>query len=591
MKKISVVFLFLFYCISNIFSQTENRGVKPLDDKQSFSGSTKLIVVGVSKYQNVQSLKYAHTDAQAFYNYMTSKEGGNIDEINTRLLLNEKATAANIFTTLNWLIDETKEGENIIFYFAGHGDLENKTMFQNGFLLANDAPTAAYMAGGTIGVTYLQQYLTTLVSKNKARVILITDACHSGKLAGGLEGVANTATALQGNWENTIKILSSQPGELSQEGTQWNGGGGVFTYYLVKGLMGFADRNHDNKITVNEINIYLNDHIPAETNFTQNPSVIGNSSTVIAKIDSIAFAKIANKEKDIKLSNTSVAMRGNEDDIKTKMDTATYNTYLKFKYCIDANYLSGNHPGYGNAVDLYNKLKDSKKAEIIILSAKRSLIAALQNPAQILVNRIITGKGPSADTIPFDEVYFGIETAFFLADSTEINFNNIKARYLFIKASAALSNPNKEEVIKLLNEVIKVDPDFAPAIYMLGEIMLRKNRNEEALKYFQKAIELCPKWSFANNSIAQCYAELKQYDKAIEHYLKNINQEPENYNLYYNLSYTYSLNKNKVDALKYLEISLQKGFNNFDHLEKDTDLDFIRNTKEFKDMIIKYQKK
>ena len=591
MKKISVVFLFLFYCISNIFSQTENRGVKPLDDKQSFSGSTKLIVVGVSKYQNVQSLKYAHTDAQAFYNYMTSKEGGNIDEINTRLLLNEKATAANIFATLNWLIDETKEGENIIFYFAGHGDLENKTMFQNGFLLANDAPTAAYMAGGTIGVTYLQQYLTTLVSKNKARVILITDACHSGKLAGGLEGVANTATALQGNWENTIKILSSQPGELSQEGTQWNGGGGVFTYYLVKGLMGFADRNHDNKITVNEINIYLNDHIPAETNFTQNPSVIGNSSTVIAKIDSIAFAKIANKEKDIKLSNTSVAMRGNEDDIKTRMDTATYNTYLKFKYCIDANYLSGNHPGYGNAVDLYNKLKDSKKAEIIILSAKRSLIAALQNPAQILVNRIITGKGPSADTIPFDEVYFGIETAFFLADSTEINFNNIKARYLFIKASAALSNPNKEEVIKLLNEVIKVDPDFAPAIYMLGEIMLRKNRNEEALKYFQKAIELCPKWSFANNSIAQCYAELKQYDKAIEHYLKNINQEPENYNLYYNLSYTYSLNKNKVDALKYLEISLQKGFNNFDHLEKDTDLDFIRNTKEFKDMIIKYQKK
>jgi len=88
-------------------------------------------------------------------------------------------------------------------------------------LLAVDAPAASYMSGGTIGIGYLQDYLETLVQQNKAKVLLVTDACRSGKLAGGMEGAKQTTTALQAQWASIIKILSSQSGELSYESQKW----------------------------------------------------------------------------------------------------------------------------------------------------------------------------------------------------------------------------------------------------------------------------------------------------------------------------------------------------------------------------------
>jgi len=74
---------------------------------------------------------------------------------------------------------------------------------------------------GAIGVGYVQDYLATLATTNKAKVIMISDACRSGKLTGGIEGLKNTTAALAEQWENVTKILSSQAGELSMESTKW----------------------------------------------------------------------------------------------------------------------------------------------------------------------------------------------------------------------------------------------------------------------------------------------------------------------------------------------------------------------------------
>jgi len=64
----------------------------------------------------------------------------------------------------------------------------------------------------------------------------------------------------------------------------------------------------------------------------------------------------------------------------------------------------------------------------------------------------------------------------------------------------------------------------------------------------------------------------------------------ENPYLYYSLACFYSLNKNKEKALENLEKSFEKGFDNFEHLKQDKQLDFIRNDDRFKEIIKKYQK-
>ena len=57
---------------------------------------------------------------------------------------------------------------------------------------------------------------------------------------------------------------------------------------------------------------------------------------------------------------------------------------------------------------------------------------------------------------------------------------------------------------------------------------------------------------------------------------------------YYNTACLASLDKKTKEALENLEISFQKGYKDYDHLQKDTDLDNIRNTDEYKQLLKKY---
>jgi len=56
-------------------------------------------------------------------------------------------------------------------------------------------------------------------------------------------------------------------------------------------------------------------------------------------------------------------------------------------------------------------------------------------------------------------------------------------------------------------------------------------------------------------------------------------------NLFYNLACAYSRTRNKKKALDSLRQAIKKGFNNREYLKLDKDLDFIRNEKEFKEII------
>jgi dienelactone hydrolase len=59
----------------------------------------------------------------------------------------------------------------------------------------------------------------------------------------------------------------------------------------------------------------------------------------------------------------------------------------------------------------------------------------------------------------------------------------------------------------------------------------------------------------------------------------------------YNLACAHSLNKQKKKALKYLKMAVDEGFTNRDHMEKDKDLDYIRNEKAFKQLMESLAKK
>ena len=78
------------------------------------------------------------------------------------------------------------------------------------------------------------------------------------------------------------------------------------------------------------------------------------------------------------------------------------------------------------------------------------------------------------------------------------------------------------------------------------------------------------------------YEKLSEEEKKKNSYILN--------NIYYTLSCTYSLLNNKPSALTYLKKAIDAGYNDYGHVQNDTDLDNVRNEKEFVELKKKLKK-
>ncbi len=527
-SRISLFLLTFLLTVVTGLAQTNNKGVNINAPGNTGSGKVYALIVGISKYQNVPGLNYADVDAYNFYHYLISPAGGRVDSNNIRLLLNEEATSANIFSALDWLLESAKEGETVMIYFSGHGDLETKTMMQNGFLLAADAPKSCYMAGGTVGLFYLQTYLSTLIDRNKAKVIMISDACKSGKLAGGTEGAMNTTQALQQQWSNVIKILSSQAGELSQEGQKWGNGAGVFSYYLLNGLKGLADMNKDKKVTLLEVFIYLSENVARETGNTQNPAIVGNQSTVLAFVDEATLAAVS-KMAEGEHGDGQLAMKGINDNVLKLLDPGVRETYEKFQYCVSKGHLLTGPDSTGNAWTHYTTLTQMEGAESIITSVKRSLLAGLQNKSQIAINNWVKGE-KIPDTISTYTAYYELYYAMQLIDSTYILYDYIRARYLFWES---VYTDDIGQKLAIMQECVRIEPNAPFAYHQLGSIYQDLKEYDKAIMNYRKAMELAPGWTYPINDMGVAYDNLGKTDSAIYSYRLALSVDP-NYPLAYN---------------------------------------------------------
>ena len=344
---------------------------------QSKTATTRAVIIGISDYQNknIPDLKYAHKDAKAFVSYLTSSAGGNLKTEDYQLLLNEKATTGQIGAALEWLVELSKKGDRAIIYFSGHGDVENKTMFNLGYLLSWDSPAKTYMAGA-LPLNYLQAIVSTLSTQNQVEVLLITDACRAGKLAGSsVSGTQLTNANLSKQFANEVKILSCQPNEFSLEGEQWGGGRGVFSFHLLDGLQGLADNNEDLKVNLSEIGRYLEDKVSTEAApHAQFPMVLGQKNTRMAFVEEQALALLKEKRSKETPMLASIDSKGFENLILTEIDTAWQEKYQQFVAAMDGGQLLDATNGQPTAYELYLKL--SKATELQALHGTTKYISS-----------------------------------------------------------------------------------------------------------------------------------------------------------------------------------------------------------------------
>ena len=521
MKKGIFLFLSLWlFSITLLLSQTA-RGIR-IDDgaDEEIDGNYRMLVIGISAYKNIPSLEYADRDATLFYNYMLNAYGDKFNGENAKLILNEEATAANIYSDgFNWLVEEAEDDETVIIYFAGHGDVENVTMNKHGFLLAHDSPKSVYAAGGTVLVDMLESYVQTLVAEKNSKVILIADACRSGSLAGGAKGASTTAAALQRQWNNVIKIMSSQPGEVSFEGTQWNNGGGVFTYYLVKGFLGQADRNRDGRITIRELDNYLYDNVSEDTKNSQTPNILGNNSEVVAYVNEELTVQYASLLNDGGVSN-QVAMntRGMGDNIK---DPKLKELYDKFTQSVDNGILTQGDDG-NNAYDYLIEIEKSDKSKIWSRNAKRRLVGSLQNRYVAFISNIIEN-GNISDLFKNSdeklEVEKQVSLALELIDENYPNYSNLVAANIILKSfnvEFETKQSGFEDFIPIIDSCINLTPDNSLLFYIKGKLFDLTDKYKDAQACYDTAILYSPTFIFPLINKAEFEFKNNNYNEVIE---------------------------------------------------------------------------
>ncbi|MCB9283506.1 MAG: tetratricopeptide repeat protein [Lewinellaceae bacterium] len=475
----------------------------------SLGGSQKTwaVIAGISDYKSdeITDLQFADRDAQAFYDFLTSPAGGKVPPEQISLFLNEQATNANISTALYFLASKVGEGDRVYIYFSGHGDVEINNMF--GFLLPWDSPPRVYITGA-IDLSFLQRIITTLSVQNKAQVFMVADACHAGNLAGTAGGGTQiTAENLKKQYATEVKLLACGPEELSQEGKQWGGGRGAFSFHLIDGLMGLADSNGDFDVNLFEIRRYLEDKVPAETApNSQYPLVLFDRNASIALVDPQMLAHLKEEKAGMAPTFSTVATRGLEEEYLGKSDSLGQELYRAFQLALSERRLL--EPEGGSAYDYYQQLAKRPDFAPMEASTRRNLAVALQDDAQVAVNSYL-------DTDPremarrwkegkqaYDHIPVYLEKSIELMGNDFYMTPSLRSKQYYFEGMLLRMDGEKTRSEDLLREALQkveaamaLEPQGAHLYNEKGLIEGALENSEQEMEAYKKAHELAPAWA------------------------------------------------------------------------------------------------
>lgn len=132
---------------------------------------------------------------------------------------------------------------------------------------------------------------------------------------------------------------------------------------------------------------------------------------------------------------------------------------------------------------------------------------------------------------------------------------------------------------------IKSNPDD-PALYVqLGSIYQSTRYYDLAMQQYEKALSIKPDMIPARYSLGIIHALRGEYDNAIEAFKKIIANDPDNAAAFYNIACVYSRQNQINEAVKWLKKAVDKGYDNWNNLKTDPDLDNIRHEPEYRKII------
>jgi tetratricopeptide (TPR) repeat protein len=450
--------------------QQRDLKLEKIDDTVAtkLSGHSYAVVVGVSQYPNLpadKQLQFAERDAQSIYTILISPEGGNFKAENVKVLTGPQATLAAMKSQIdNWLPSVAQDDDRVLIYFAGHGFVYKG----KGYLAPSDfkleqADTTGYPMdelGAVIG------------SKIHAKwKILLTDACHSGAISP--EDTQSLNQKLSTLNESLFSLTASRDREQSFESPDLQGGHGVFTYFVVKGLEGGADYSHDGKVTADELAEYVRSSVREATQDKQTPTSDKGSfdpNMWLSFVPSTAAPATPPPPQFGTLIFTA-----NTDGVEVFVDNKSIGVLQKNK----AFPVPGLPPGQHTIKGVKMGYEPDGPRQETVYPGTDSAVTI-----KILIPR-------HRDKAATDALDKGIE--------------------LYQKGDAASYKKAAEQ----LEKALQLDPTYSQAAYYLGLSYSALFDYDKAQLYYKKAIEIDPDYLEAHANYAGMLLDIGDVDEAI----------------------------------------------------------------------------
>ena len=253
-------------------------------ERQQRLGEIRAVVVGIDSFPKAPDyqLMYAESDAQRFWEFLGTPAGGGLPLAQRRLLTGTQTTRAAVIAVLTEFLGRAGKEDTAILYLATHG-------------LVDETDGALYLAchdtdpKNLLGTGLSDRDLTHILTRRivAAKVVVYLDACHSA--LSGLStryakrgmmvreantGISRLASELSARKEGGVHTFTAVSAEgLSGEDEKW--GGGLFTYCLLLGLDGKANRDSNAWVDVGELDRYLSTEVHRRSKGKQAPKAYG----------------------------------------------------------------------------------------------------------------------------------------------------------------------------------------------------------------------------------------------------------------------------------------------------------------------------
>ena len=528
-------------------SRRENQNPVPPRDvgvKPAASGEVDLgaavprgyaLIIGISKYQKLDeslNLQFPESDAEAIYRVLISKEGGAFPAENVHFLKGAQATLINIRRELEvWLPSVARPADRVVVYFSGHGFVKNG----RGYLAAWDIDLDHAESTG-----YPMDVLGDIMA-NRIKAhwkVLLTDACHSGKI-----NAETTNEAVDAQFRNLPKsfltFTAATAREQSFEDPNLSTGFGWFTYFVVEGLKGNADNDPcDGVITAHELVEYVRSGVSRyarERHRFQTPSDRGDYEPTM--VLGLSRGCLGNAP-GVSMFGTLV-IEGNMDDIKVYLED-TDNLVGKLSTTARLT-LRGLASGPHTVIGVKDGYEPDRKEVMVIPGEEVTVTLRIRYVRKIKKAALDLNVEGEKLLYTHRSTVNPINIAPIPRAQSESDLK--KARGFFVSALREDPNFSRAEfnlgqVNQLLADepgslaaykrAIEIDPGYFDARIQDSAVLIENGDADQAIRQLTEAIRLSPASDEAHALMARAYWDKGIWDRCIEAADKALDSRPSN---------------------------------------------------------------